>query len=97
MINVRYYPLQKPLPDSNPEILFCGLASVNTEDLGLNGIKVKYSLEKKGYFIEFPGYRGSDGKWRNHFLTISKNGREQLTKVIIAAVKRHLQKKKATS
>ena len=102
MAEIRFHLTKDAIPTrdrGNPNIVYCGSASVDTGVIGLNDIKLKYNYTegKKGFFLQYPEKVGKDGKRRPIFLTTSADARTALTKAITKAYQAKLAEHKAKS
>ncbi len=58
-------------------------ADVAIGDFVVKGLRVLQG--KKGLFLGLPQDKAKDGKWYNTFLPVTKEARENLTEVVLAA------------
>lgn len=77
-----------PRDKGNPDITFCGSASIKIGGIALNEIKLKYNYKTKKFIIQFPEIRGSDGKYRPAYCTITKEAQSQVQKLIVTAARK---------
>ena len=77
-----------PAEKHNPDIIFCGSASIKVGGFAMNEIKLKYNKKTGKYLIQFPKTYSSDGKYRPAYCTITKESHAEAHRLIVRAAQK---------